>query len=267
VDGREYDPAVEGPFFGRSVGCRPVVARLDSIIFDADGRSLSVFEIVLVRHGEPDWEPDGRGVDDPRLTALGVAQAEATAAILGGERFDAFHTSQLRRARETSRPIAERLGMQPQVQTWLAELGLPSLAGRTSADVERFFGAIRTRELKQWWDGVPGGESFRHFYERVGSGVEGLLLGDHRLRLHEEHSQRLWRIPDEDRRVLIVAHDGTNAVILAHLLGIDPVPWAWLRFASSFCGISRIRTTPVASGHVWVLVSFNRAHHTTGVRA
>ena len=226
-----------------------------------------MIEIVLVRHGEPDWEPGGRAVDEPRLTPLGQAQAAATADFLAKERFDTFYTSNLRRARETARPIAESIGMEPEVQSWLAELGLPSLEGKTSDEIQKFFLGVRTRELSQWWEGVPGGESFRHFHERVSAGIEGLLTGDHRLRLHEERPHRLWRIPEEDRRILITAHEGTNALTLAHLLGIDPVPWAWLRFASGHCGISRIRTTPVASGHVWVLAAFNREHHLADVSA
>jgi probable phosphoglycerate mutase len=224
-----------------------------------------VIEIVIARHAEPDWEPGGRAVDQPSLTALGCRQAEALASALAGERFDSFHTSTLRRAGETSAPVAKALCMEPTVNSWLSEVGLPSLEGRTAAEVERFFVQVMTRELEHWWDGFPGGESFRHFYERVASGVEALLVADHRARIHEEQSHRLWRIPDEDRRILIVAHEGSNAVILSHLLGIEPVPWSWMRFSSGFTGISRLRTKPVASGHVWVLAEFNNRQHATGL--
>ena len=70
-------------------------------------------------------------------------------------------------------------------------------------------------------DGPPGGESFRHFYERVSAGVEGLLIGNHRLQIHEDAGHRLWQRPDQERRLLIVAHEGTISVIVSHLLGID----------------------------------------------
>jgi broad specificity phosphatase PhoE len=60
---------------------------------------------------------------------------------------------------------------------------------------------------------------------------------------------------------LIVAHEGTNAVILSHLLGVDPVPWAWMRFSSHWAGITRLRAAAVASGAVWVVEGFNRVHH------
>jgi probable phosphoglycerate mutase len=222
-------------------------------------------EIVLVRHGEPDWEPDGFAVDDPELTARGRAQAERTAEALARESFDALYVSPLRRARETAEPIAKRHGLEARTASWMRELGLPPMAGVAKAEVRRFFEEARARDLEKWWDGPPGGESFRHFHERVVAGVESLLVGEHRMELHEDSGHRIWRLPDADRRILLVAHEGTNALIVSHLLGIDPVPWEWVRFSSGWAGISRLRTVPVASGAVWVLARFNDEAHLDGV--
>ena len=220
-------------------------------------------EIVLIRHGQPDWEPGGLAVDDPELTAYGRAQAEraAKALVAAGERFDAIYVSPLRRARETMAPIAEALGTEPQVESWLAELRLPEMEGRTAEEVQQFFAASRARDLERWWEGMPGGENFRHFYERVSGGVESLLVDGHALGLHQDAGHRLWKLPESTERLLVVAHEGTNAVILSHLLGVDPVPWAWMRFASSWAGITRLRAAPVASGAVWTLEGFNRVDH------
>jgi len=224
-------------------------------------------EIVLVRHGEPAWEPDGFAVDDPELTPLGRAQAARLAQALERERFDALYVSPLRRTLETAAPIAERLGLEPRTAPWMRELGLPAMAGLAKAEVRRFFEEARARDLQKWWDGPPGGESFRHFHERVVAGIESLLLGEHRLQLHEDAGHRLWRIPEEERRVLLVAHEGTNALVISHLLGIEPVPWEWVRFSSTWAGISRLRTVPVASGAVWVLGCFNHVAHLDGLEA
>jgi len=218
-------------------------------------------QIVLVRHGQPDWEPGGVAVDEPELTALGRAQAERAALALAAESFDALYVSPLQRARETAAPIARALGLAPIEASWLRELGLPPLAGKTAEEVQRFFEATRARDLEKWWDGMPGGESFRHFHERVSGGVEALLVGEHRMQLHEDSGHRIWRLPEWDRKLLIVAHEGTNALIIARLLGVDPTPWEWMRFSSRWAGISRLRTAPVASGAVWVLESFNDLGH------
>lgn len=221
-------------------------------------------ELVLVRHAQPLWEPGGRAVDEPALSDLGQIQAERVAEALTGERFDGFYVSPLRRARETAGPIALRLGVEPKVESWLREIGLPTLEGWAPEQVQRFFEEARARDLEHWWDGPPNGESFRHFQERVSGGVEGLLLGAHRLRIHEEEEHRLWHVP-EGTRILLVAHAGTHAVLLSHMLGIPQVPWAAERFLLGWAGIARLRAVPVASGSVWCLTSFNARDHLAGL--
>jgi broad specificity phosphatase PhoE len=225
-------------------------------------------EIVLVRHAQPDWEPGGLAVDRPKLTPFGRAQAQRTGAALALERFDRFYASPLERARETAEAITPWVQRTPEYLSWLEELRLPSLEGATSDQVEQFFRDTRTRDLEAWWGPAgPGGESFRHFYERVAAGIETLLCGPHGAEVRAEGAHRLWHVADPDARLLIVAHEGTNAVILSHLLGIDPIPWAFLRFSTAWCGISRIRTLPVARARIWVLESFNRIGHLDGLVA
>ena len=48
--------------------------------------------------------------------------------------------------------------------------------------------------------------------------------------------------PDQPaRRIVVVAHAGTNATALGHLLGIPPVPWEWERFVTFHASMSRVR--------------------------
>ena len=218
-------------------------------------------EITLIRHAQPDWEPDDSAVDEPTLTEHGFAQSRATADALAGERFDAFYVSPLRRARETAAPIAEKLGLEPQVQSWLRELELPSLEGHTPEQVQAFFRDGRLRQPESWWDGYDGGESFRHFYERVAGGTDAMLTGEHAMGLHEDAGHRLWQVPDWDARVLVVAHEGTISIMTSHLLGIDPNPWTPLRFTIAWTGIARLHTAQLGNGAVWTLSAFNATGH------
>lgn len=218
-------------------------------------------EITLVRHAQPDWEPDDRAVDEPTLTALGFAQARATADALAHEHFDAVYVSPLRRARETAAPIAEALGLEPRVLSWLRELELPSLQGHTPEQVQAFFRDGRLREPERWWDGYDGGESFRHFYERVAGGTDALLTGDHAMDLHEDGPYRLWQVSDWDARVLVVAHEGTISIMTSHLLGIEPNPWTPLRFTIAWTGLARLHTAQLGAGAVWTLGAFNETGH------
>jgi broad specificity phosphatase PhoE len=222
-------------------------------------------DLVFVRHAQPEWEPDGRAVDDPSLSELGRAQAQRLAEELAKERFDALYVSPLRRALETAEPIGARLSVESKVESWLREIGLPALEGWPREAVQRFFEEARARDLERWWDGPPDGESFRHFQERVISGIEGLLLDGHRIRVHEEGPHRLWGVPESGRRLLLVSHAGTIAVTLSHLLGIPQVPWAAERFLVGWAGVARLRPMRVARGAVWCLASLNARGHLAGL--
>jgi probable phosphoglycerate mutase len=216
-------------------------------------------EIVLVRHGEPEWSRDGLTIDDPQLTDLGRQQAAMLADRLAGQHFDHVLVSPLRRARETVEPIAERLGREPQVLDWLAEITNPQWEGTPAENVERIFAETRVRPAEELWEGLPGGESFRDFHVRVTTGIEGLL--------HERGGERLsvdpalWHLPQPDERVLVVAHGGTNAVSLGHLLGIAPVPWEWERFISYHSGVSTVMPIEISIGHSFSLLRLSDLSH------
>ena len=224
-----------------------------------------MIEIVLVRHAQPDWEPGGHAVEDPDLTDLGRAQAARIAEALAVERFDAFYCSPLLRALQTARPLADHLGMEPHTCAWLEELRLPSLAGQPVEQVHHFLAQARRRDLHEWWDGLPGGETFRDFHERLVRGIRPLLEEGHQATSRSQGAYPIWQIPEESQKFLVVAHAGTIAVLLSHLLDIEPVPWEWERFRLGWAGIVRIRTQPIAGGAIWSLLRFNTRDHLAGL--
>jgi broad specificity phosphatase PhoE len=72
----------------------------------------------------------------------------------------------------------------------------------------------------------------------------------------------VWQIPERPPRIAIVAHGGTNAVALTHLLDVRPVPWEWLRFESELAAFSVLQARAVGpDGHVWSLQNFNEVDH------
>ena len=87
---------------------------------------------------------------------------------------------------------------------------------------------MRHRPLDELWDGLPGGESFRDFHVRVTDGLRRLL--DEPASSRSPTTPPLCALAEPARRIVIVAHAGTNSVALGHLLGIEPVPWEWERF-------------------------------------
>jgi probable phosphoglycerate mutase len=129
--------------------------------------------IVLVRHGETDWNRENRfqGHADPPLNELGRAQAEALAGDLAPETFASAYTSPLRRATETAEILATRLGVELRTSETLMEVDVGSWSGLTRAEVESRFpeGYRRWLEYGHGWD---DGET----YEELGRRVVACLL-------------------------------------------------------------------------------------------
>lgn len=214
--------------------------------------------ITFLRHGEPDWTPQGTSVPDPGLTPYGRAQARAVAARIASEGADALFVSPYRRSQETAAPLAEATALEPHTVPGLAEIGV-AVDGLSQDDVDRYFVDASRRPLGEHWDGWPGAETFRAFHARVTRAVEQ-LLARHGLSPHRdpEHDFTQWHQEGEPRRIVVVAHGGTNAVALAHLLDVRPVPWEWLRFESELAAFSVLQTRPLGpEGCVWSLQNFN----------
>ena len=125
-------------------------------------------EIVLIRHGEPEWVRAGLNVDNPPLTYRGCAQAEALVVALAEEHFDEVLVSTLQRARQTAAPLLATLGRAEQLEPWLEEIGNPVWHGTPVERAEEAFKAEREKAAHHRWDGIPGGKRlyFYHFLFR-----------------------------------------------------------------------------------------------------
>ncbi len=216
-------------------------------------------DILLLRHAQPQWDTDDVSSVDPGLTALGTRQADLLAERMVSERSDLLLVSTARRAQETARPVRERRRDVPtEDRSWLHEIRMPEhWEGTPADDVNRALREARDRPRDLWWEGMPGGESFRDFHARVTIGLTaeleglGIVRGD----------DGLWAVPDDVPEVTMVAHAGTNSVVLGHLLGLDPEPWEWERFASDHASVTRLRSTRIAGGHIFSLQGFSDVAH------
>lgn len=219
-------------------------------------------DLFLVRHGQPDWAPDRIARNDPALTELGHEQAARVGHRLAAlPEVDEIWASPMIRALETSAPVAAELAHDREIYDWLKEIQNPAeWEGEPVDVVERAFEHANLREMDDMWDGLPGGESFRGFHERV---VTGLVetMDSHGVHPLDPEGRQLWSVDDPDKRVVIVAHAGTNAVILGHLLGLDPVPWEWDRFRQPHTGVSRLTTFRVSTGWAFSLRQLGDVAH------
>jgi 2,3-bisphosphoglycerate-dependent phosphoglycerate mutase len=145
-------------------------------------------ELLLVRHGETDWNAEGKlqGHTDRPLNDYGRRQAQALADRLAGESIDAVYASDLSRARET----AEILG---------AKLGLPVLV---DPDLRE----------KNWgnWEGLTADE-------RLHIEFEGETSEAHRDRTLSAVQRIVERHPGG--RIVVVTHGGSLRRIQAAVSG------------------------------------------------
>ena len=128
--------------------------------------------IVLVRHGETDWNRDNRfqGHADPPLNDTGREQARVLATELSTESFAAAYTSPLRRAAETAAILGAALGIDAVPDGSLMEVDVGSWSGLTRTEVEARFpeGFARWLEYGHGWD---DGETYDELGARVVSGL------------------------------------------------------------------------------------------------
>lgn len=161
--------------------------------------------LLLVRHGETDWNRDGRwqGLSDTRLNDRGREQARELAAQLDG--VDVLYSSDLARARETAEIVAERLGLEVRVDERLRERGFGEWEGLNADEIEQRFADAHRLWKAGEGPGAENAEPFDAFAARIHGFVDEVL---------EEH---------QGKSVLVVSHGGSIRVIHALATGLDYV--------------------------------------------
>ncbi len=222
-------------------------------------RTIDPMEIVLIRHGQPQWTRDGLNVTNPPLTDLGLRQAELLAEAIGGEHFDEILVSPLTRARETAAPLLAAQSRPEVVDDWLEEIRDPVWHGTPAEKAQEAYDEMRGRAVDDRWHGLDGGESIRSFTARIHEGAQSFLRA--RGVTRDEHELPIWRIDEPGARIALVAHAGTNSVTIAHLLGLEPTPWEWERFVLGHTSVSRLEALPVGDHYTFSLTKLSDLEH------
>ncbi len=216
-------------------------------------------EIVLIRHGEPEWVKDGRAVVDPPLTDRGVHQAAQLAESLRGQTFDEILVSPLVRARQTAAPLLDALGFTETIDPWLEEIRDPMWHGTPAEKAAEAFAELKGRVSHERWNGLEGGESVRDFVTRIRSGASSFLADRGVIRSDAELP--VWTIAEPGARIALVAHAGTNSVTIGHLLGLEPTPWEWDRFVLGHSSVSRVEAMELEDGFSFSLTKLSDLEH------
>lgn len=131
----------------------------------------------LIRHGQTDWNLEGRyqGQSDVPLNETGLAQARQLANELRGESFSAIHSSDLLRARQTAQPIAEALHLPVQIDPRLREINQGEWEGQLVEDIRRRYASLwAQRTVDPAGIRPPDGETVAEVAERVQAAIHDI---------------------------------------------------------------------------------------------
>jgi 2,3-bisphosphoglycerate-dependent phosphoglycerate mutase len=132
-------------------------------------RSAADTHLIAIRHGETEWNREGRfqGHLNSALNREGMTQAEALGERLTAERFDLLLSSDLGRALQTAQAIALRTGHEIVVEPRLRERRMGIFQGLTPIEVQARYPDEYARFRSHDPDYViPHGESARQLFER-----------------------------------------------------------------------------------------------------
>lgn len=177
--------------------------------------------LILVRHGETEWNRDGRiqGQLDVVLSEVGRAQAKRLAKRLAGEELAAVYTSDLARASETAAIVAEPHGLTPVLVRQLREVCLGVWQGLTMAEVQERYAENYTAWRADSIVNPPlSGECFAEVADRGERAVREIAT---------RHA---------GETTVVVAHGGTTKAVVCRLLEVD-LAQRW-RFAIDNCSLT-----------------------------
>lgn len=125
--------------------------------------------LVVIRHGETEWNRERRmqGTTDTRLSDLGRVQAQALGRRLAGSAFSAIYSSDLSRALDTARAIAEHTRRSVITEPRLQERRFGIFEGLLASEIRERYPEEHARFASRDPDyEVPGGESASAFTAR-----------------------------------------------------------------------------------------------------
>ncbi len=205
--------------------------------------------LLLVRHGETDWNREGRfqGQIDIPLNDNGLAQAEAARRFLADVPIQRAWSSVMARPRRTAEVILES---HPEIELAVSE-GLVEIGhGLWEGRLEREIAADWPQLLADWKVAphtvqMPEGETIHDVWERALRSWEGIA-----------------RSLEDGQTGLVVAHDAVNKTILCALLGLGPADiWA----VKQGNGGVTVVDYPHGPGGGPVVACLNLTHHLGGV--
>jgi broad specificity phosphatase PhoE len=202
---------------------------------------MTVERVLLIRHGETEWNHIGRwqGFEQIPLNDVGVSQAAALAQHLSQQSIAAIYSSDLLRAVQTATPLCEALGLTPITHPDWREQNLGIFQGLTRDEIEAKYPAEWMSMQAGLGYVIPNGESRADLQRRAYRAWESIVANG------------------DGPQVAVVTHGGTIKALLRKLSGNAP--------AVMKVYIPNTSITPVeCNGAGWKLVEIGVTPHLDG---
>ncbi|MEI6046680.1 MAG: histidine phosphatase family protein [Chloroflexota bacterium] len=169
--------------------------------------------IILVRHGETQWNRERRfqGHSDSPLTGLGRAQAKQVAERLAMEGVEAIYSSDSGRAFSTASFIGNRLGLPVIPKVQLREILVGKWEGLYIQEIKERYAEEYAAWAKDQTLARGGGETRLQLRERAWGAITDIIA------------------ENPNRTVVVVSHGGTLQAIISSVLSIPLEKWHGLR--------------------------------------
>lgn len=204
--------------------------------------------VLLVRHGQSKGNAERRfgGHTATPLSARGHRQAVATARTLKSESLTAIYSSDLARAIETARPLANLTGLPIIGTNAFRERSVGVMEGLTFEDAAQQhpeqYAALLRRDFEHV---LTGGESYRQLLDRARQKLDEIIAQNH------------------GGKIAVFSHTGTICILALHLMGaLDSPELKPVWISSANCGITRFELRD--DGFVKVL-NINDTSHLSGI--
>jgi 2,3-bisphosphoglycerate-dependent phosphoglycerate mutase len=176
-------------------------------------------KLVLVRHGESEWNAKGvwTGWTDIPLTEKGREEAKKAASLLSDIHFDYTYTSKLVRASETLELMKKELHLSVATIANFAlnERDYGQFTGKNKWEIKKEIGDEAFQSLRRGWNSeVKGGETLKVVYDRV---VPYFL-------------SEVLPLLKKGKNVLVVAHGNSIRALVKYLESIPDEKIAEIEF-------------------------------------
>ncbi len=166
-------------------------------------QAFAQLTVYVVRHGQTDWNKDGRiqgGTDNP-LNATGREQAAAMSRLMAEVKVDTVYVSSHQRARQTAEVFQGRTPIVAMDE--LRERFFGKFEGANDKDAAIL--ADWNKRRFAWADDMEGGETLESQSRRAEAALKTI---------RDKHAN--------GGTVVIVGHGGINPLLVSHLIGVPP---------------------------------------------